>query len=97
MAAKQSKLHTLFLAIVRGQQDVTMRQLVVMLECQNRPRTVRDLAEKLNIPKPAVTRIADRLEEFKFAERVPDGEDRRSIYLRLTSDGATFAQQFSAL
>ncbi|MDA8252910.1 MAG: MarR family transcriptional regulator [Rhodospirillales bacterium] len=79
--------------------DLTARQLGVLLICylEEGPHTVRGLAARLNVAKPAITRALDRLEEFQFARRLQDPRDRRSIIVARTEDGELFMTQLHAL
>ncbi len=72
--------------------DLTARQLAVMLICylEEGPQTVRGLAARLQVAKPAITRALDRLEQFDLAHRRQDPRDRRSIVVARTPPGQTF-------
>jgi DNA-binding MarR family transcriptional regulator len=73
--------------------DLTARQLAVFLKIYLEPgaeHTVRGLAAELNVSKPAITRALDRLEEFDFAKREKDTEDRRSVIGRRTATGSAY-------
>jgi DNA-binding MarR family transcriptional regulator len=72
--------------------DLTARQLAVMLICylEEGPHTVRGLAARLHVAKPAITRALDRLEQFDLAHRRQDPRDRRSIVVARTPQGQTF-------
>lgn len=72
--------------------DLTARQLAVLLICylEEGPHTVRGLASRLDVAKPAITRALDRLEQFDLAQRRQDPRDRRSIVVARTSQGHTF-------
>jgi len=74
--------------------DLTARQLAVMLICylEDGPHTVRGLAARLDVAKPAITRALDRLEQFDLAHRRQDPRDRRSIIVARTPDGQGFLQ-----
>lgn len=78
------------LRIVHTGCDLTPRQLCVIWNCAERAQTVRELAERLNISKPAISRAADRLQQAGFITRDDDPEDRRSVLLALTPEGHTF-------
>jgi DNA-binding MarR family transcriptional regulator len=69
--------------------DLTARQLALLLTlCEaNELNTVRGMAAKLGVSKPAITRAADRLEDFGLAKRAPDDRDRRSVLLVATPKG----------
>ena len=73
----------------RDGPDLSARQFAVMLICyiENGPHTVRGLAARLNISKPAVTRSLDRLEELGLARRIVDPADRRSVLVQRTREG----------
>ena len=78
-------------ALIRREgPDLTARQLGVFLTCylENEAQTVRGLAAKLNISKPAITRALDRLSEFDLVRRRADPLDRRSILVQRTTTGA---------
>ncbi len=79
--------------------DLTARQLGVLLICylEEGPHTVRGLAARLAVAKPAITRALDRLEEFQFARRLQDPRDRRSIIVARTHDGEVFMNQLRGL
>ncbi|HET8996420.1 MAG TPA: MarR family transcriptional regulator [Acetobacteraceae bacterium] len=79
--------------------DLTARQLGVLLICylEEGPHTVRGLAARLNVAKPAITRALDRLEEFQFARRLQDPRDRRSIIVARTEEGEQFMAQLQGL
>ena len=72
--------------------DLTARQLAVLLICylEDGPHTVRGLALRLDVAKPAITRALDRLEQFDLAERRQDPRDRRSIVVARTGPGQSF-------
>jgi DNA-binding MarR family transcriptional regulator len=72
--------------------DLTARQLAVLLICylEDGPHTVRGLAARLDVAKPAITRALDRLEQFDLAHRRQDPRDRRSIVVARTSEGQSF-------
>ena len=79
--------------------DLTARQLGVLLICylEDGPHTVRGLAARLAVAKPAITRALDRLEEFQFARRLQDPRDRRSIVVARTPDGDAFMAHLRVL
>jgi DNA-binding MarR family transcriptional regulator len=72
--------------------DLTARQLAVVLICylEDGPHTVRGLAARLDVAKPAITRALDRLEQFDLAQRRQDPRDRRSIVVARTGAGNSF-------
>lgn len=70
-------------------ETLSVRQLAILTNIcvAETPRTVRGLAETLNIPKPSVTRGMDRLSEMGMAARRKDPADGRSILLVPTTKG----------
>jgi len=79
--------------------DLTARQLAVMLisYLEDGPHTVRGLAARLNVAKPAITRALDRLEQFDLAHRRQDPRDRRSIVVARTPEGQAFLDQLRGM
>jgi DNA-binding MarR family transcriptional regulator len=86
-------------AVRLDERDLTARQLAVLLVCRmdDPPHTVRGLAERLNIAKPAITRAADRLEELGLLKREPDERDRRSVLLFATAAGRAYVHELRAM
>src|SRR3712207_4747366 len=72
--------------------DLTARQLGVFLtvHLDEGPHTVRGLAARLNVCKPAITRALDKLGELGLARREIDPQDRRSVVVRPTDLGWRF-------
>jgi DNA-binding MarR family transcriptional regulator len=79
--------------------DLSARQLGVFLTCYLHAgdHTVGSLAAELNISKPAVCRVLDRLEERTLARRQIDPRDRRSVLTRRTSEGAAFLRRLRGI
>lgn len=79
--------------------DLSARQLGVLLICflEDGPHTVRGLAERLNVAKPAITRALDRLEQFDLVRRAPDPRDRRSVLITRTAPGASYIAHVRSL
>lgn len=76
----------------RDGPDLSARQFGVMLICylEEGPHTVRGLAARLEVSKPAITRSLDRLAELGLAKRAPDLRDRRSVLVTRTRRGNEF-------
>lgn len=64
-----------------------------------KPLTMGEISETLNVPLSTATRMVDSLVDHKYAERLPDAQDRRIVRVTLTPDGRelfeTFNQFFS--
>jgi DNA-binding MarR family transcriptional regulator len=76
----------------RDGPDLSARQFAVFLICyiEDGPHTVRGLAARLSVSKPAITRSLDRLTELGLAKRGPDPRDRRSVLVQRTRKGTDF-------
>jgi DNA-binding MarR family transcriptional regulator len=89
---------TIVALIRRDGQDMTARQLAVLLTCylSDGPHTVRGLAAGLNVSKPAITRALDRLGELDFVRRKTDPLDRRSVLAQRTAKGSAFMRELGS-
>jgi DNA-binding MarR family transcriptional regulator len=93
-------LRQTMLALVRREgPDLSARQLGVFLTCylETESQTVRGLARKLNVPKPAITRTLDRLAGFDLVRRKADPLDRRSVLVQRTAAGMGFLRDIKAM
>ncbi|MCF7908872.1 MAG: MarR family transcriptional regulator [Candidatus Omnitrophica bacterium] len=73
-------------ALIQGK--VTMPQyLSLELLSNHGVLKMKDIAKALNISLPAATGLVNRLVKMKLVERVYDQEDRRVIFVELTSEG----------
>jgi DNA-binding MarR family transcriptional regulator len=54
---------------------------------------VTEIGERLQIPKPQMTHLIDRLVFLDMVERQPDVSDRRIINITLTSKGRTLLKK----
>ncbi|MCX7381858.1 MAG: MarR family transcriptional regulator [Alphaproteobacteria bacterium] len=83
----------------RDGPDLSARQFAVLLiiSIEDDMHTVRGLAERLNVSKPAITRSVDRLTELGLAKRGPDPRDRRSVLVLRTKRGREFFADVKSL
>jgi DNA-binding MarR family transcriptional regulator len=83
---------TLVSLVRREGADLTARQFAVFLICyvEEGPHTVRGLADRTLLPKPAVSRVLDRLGAVGLTRRVADPRDKRSVLVACTADGFNF-------
>ena len=90
---------TIVALVRRDGPDLTARQLAVFLTCflEDEPQTVRGLAAKLNVAKPAITRALDRLTEFDLVRRKTDPLDRRSVVVQRTVAGNGFMRDLKKI
>jgi DNA-binding MarR family transcriptional regulator len=83
----------------RDGPDLSARQFGVFLIAyiEDGPHTVRGLAARLAVSKPAITRSLDRLTELGLAKRGPDPRDRRSVLVQRTRRGTDFLNDVKEL
>ncbi len=83
----------------RDGRDLTARQLSAFLIVYTNDdvQTVSSLAELMNISRPGVTRVMDRLVRFDLMAREEDQDDRRRVLARRTARGLTFHQELAAI
>jgi len=91
--------HSITELVRREGPDLTARQLATFLICylETEAQTVRGLAAKLNVSKPAVTRALDRLVQFDLVRRKDDPLDRRSILVQRTQTGLGFLRELRSI
>ena len=83
--------HDVTFDLVRdGEQDLSARQLAVLLTVylEPPPHTVRGLAKKLGVTKPAITRALDTMGRLGLVTRRRDESDRRNVLGQRTLEGA---------
>src|SRR3954449_7881736 len=93
-------LRTAIVELVRREgPDLSARQLGVFLTCylEEEAQTVRGLAAKLDVAKPAVSRALDRLTEFDLVRRKDDPLDRRSVLVQRTATGMAFLREMRTI
>jgi DNA-binding MarR family transcriptional regulator len=93
-------LRTAIVELVRRDgPDLSQRQLGIFLTCylETAAQTVRGLAARLNVSKPAITRALDRLAEFDLVRRKTDPLDRRSVLVQRTATGMAFQRELRTI
>ena len=90
---------TIVALVRRDGPDLSARQLGVLLTCyrEGEAQTVRGLAAKLDVSKPAITRALDRLSEFDLVRRKTDPLDRRSVLVQRTVAGNGFMRDLKTI
>jgi DNA-binding MarR family transcriptional regulator len=90
---------TIVALVRRDGADLSARQLGVFLTCylEDEAQTVRGLAAKLSVSKPAITRALDRLTEFDLVRRKTDPLDRRSVLVQRTMAGTGFLRDLKKI
>ncbi|AKH44207.1 MarR family transcriptional regulator for hemolysin [Altererythrobacter atlanticus] len=71
-----------------GQSSARMEAMSAIMNSPELSAQV-DIAKRLRIEGPTMTRMIDTLEKDGLVERLPDPTDRRSKKLRLTPEGKT--------
>ncbi|MEM8812120.1 MAG: MarR family transcriptional regulator [Pseudomonadota bacterium] len=78
-----------------GAQDLTARQMAILLTVylEVPPHTVRGLAARLGVTKPAITRALDTMGAMKLLTRKRDDADRRNVIVQRTVEGALYLER----
>ncbi|MCL2475217.1 MAG: MarR family transcriptional regulator [Chloroflexi bacterium] len=72
-------------------KGISMQHIYVLIELNHQgPLPISHAGTFFYISKSDMTRIADRLQELGFIERIPSTEDRRIINITLTNKGLDF-------
>lgn len=90
--------HDVSLAAVRDDApDLSLRQMSLLLTVylEAPPHTVRDLARKLGVSKPVVTRALDTMGKLGLLSRRRDDKDRRNVLVQRTVRGALYLERFA--
>jgi DNA-binding MarR family transcriptional regulator len=77
--------------VINREAGITQQQYQAMLAIktrQNQVMSVKELAEQLLLSHQATVQLVNRLAKAGLAERYPSAEDRRSVLLKLTPEGA---------
>ena len=79
-----------------GQSSARMEALAAIMNSPALSAQV-DIAKRLRIEGPTMTRMLDTLETDGLVERLPDPADRRTKQLRLTADGEKVLEDIFAI
>jgi len=81
-----------------AEYDITHAQgSILWMVANGKCSTATDLAREMMIDAASTTRMIDRLEKRKLIVRMPRGDDRRVINLRLTPGGRNLAEKLPAI
>ncbi len=98
-SAQSLKLwHDVALAMVHGAEaDLSLRQISILLTIylEAPPHTVRDLARKLKVSKPVITRALDTMGKLELVSRRRDSKDGRNVLIQRTVKGALYLERFA--
>jgi DNA-binding MarR family transcriptional regulator len=91
--------HGMLMLVLADGRDLTARQISILLTCylEEEAFTVSDLAGRLRVSKPAITRALDRLEELQLLKRVDKPRDRRAVLLARTEVGTAFLDKLRSM
>ncbi len=81
--------------VLEDQPDLSARQMAVLLivYLEAPPHTVRGLAARLGVTKPAITRALDTMGKQKLLTRRRDEKDRRNVNVIRTLEGALYVER----
>jgi DNA-binding MarR family transcriptional regulator len=90
--------HDVSLSMVRDDEpDLSVRQMSILLTIylEAPPHTVRDLAKKLGVSKPVITRALDSMGKLELVSRRRDEKDRRNVLVQRTVKGALYLERLA--
>ena len=90
--------HDVALAMVRDDEpDLSVRQICILLTIylEAPPHTVRDLARKLGVSKPVITRALDTMGKLELVSRRRDEKDKRNVLIQRTVKGALYLERLA--
>jgi DNA-binding MarR family transcriptional regulator len=90
--------HDVGLSMVRDDEpDLSVRQMSILLTVylEAPPHTVRDLARKLGVSKPVITRALDSMGKLELVSRRRDEKDRRNVLVQRTVKGALYLERLA--
>ncbi|QCK85854.1 MarR family transcriptional regulator [Phreatobacter aquaticus] len=93
-------MHDLSLALVQdGEPDLSPRQLAILLTIylEPPPHHVRDLAARLKVTKPVITRALDTMGKMELVSRRRDENDKRDVIIQRTVKGALAIERLGDL
>ena len=78
--------------------EVSVRKLLFLTTLHSGAvrATVRDMARHMSMPKSSVSRAADALQDAGLINRVPDIEDKRLVWFRITPRGTALVRRIGA-
>jgi len=81
-------------AFAQIESDLSLPHLEIIKTLQEEGRKhIAEIGERLQIPKPQMTHLIDRLENLKMVTRQADTTDRRVTNITLTDKGRTIAEE----
>lgn len=81
-------------AFAQIEEDITLPHLEIMKILQEEgTKYIAEIGERLQIPKPQMTHLIDRLEKLEIAARQADTTDRRMSNIMLTDKGRQIIEE----
>lgn len=79
--------------------DLSARQTAILLRVYltSPPHTIRNLAERLGISKPAICRAVDTLSMLELLKRKKDEDDKRNVFIQRTVAGSVYLSDFAEI
>ena len=90
--------HDVNLHMVRDEEpDLSIRQISILLTVylEAPPHTVRDIASKLGVTKPVITRALDSMGKLELLSRRRDEKDLRNVLIQRTLKGALYLERLA--
>ena len=79
--------------LVRGNVSFPQFLLLGFLSHENRPLTMTEVATRMRHTTAAATGLVDRLEKLELIKREGGKEDRRKVFVHITSKGVDLVNQ----
>ncbi len=81
-------------AFAQIEEDITLPHLEIMhILKEEGTKHIAEIGERLQIPKPQMTHLIDRLEDLEIVTRQADTTDRRIINIMLTDKGRRIIEE----
>lgn len=85
-------------AFTQIEEHITLLHIEIMKTLQEEGTLhIAEIGERLQVPKPQMTHLLDRLEELNIVRRRPDPSDRRIINVALTDKGRRIGEEFDCV
>jgi DNA-binding MarR family transcriptional regulator len=85
-------------AFTNIEEHITLQHIEIMKILQDEGTLhIAEIGDRLQIHKPQMTRLIDRLEELLIVRRQPDSIDRRIINVALTDKGQRITEEFGSV
>ena len=88
-----------FIPVAKNMEDFSTRQLVVLLNLHRVKGQVdyKECVRDVQLSKPAVTNACHALVTLGFVRRTKDLDDRRRVWLEITTEGRGFVNKLCGM